>query len=59
MRRDASPFSDPQTVARYTDGPPRFVPGYTAMQSMTAVLLLSAPRKMPTCSFSAPAAAWS
>ena len=40
MRRDAmAPFSDPQAVARYGDGPPRFVPGYTAMQRMTTLLL--------------------
>jgi tRNA (cmo5U34)-methyltransferase len=32
-------FSDPQAVARYTDGPPRFVPGYNAMLSMAAILL--------------------
>ena len=34
-----APFSDAQAVARYADGPPRFVPGYSAMQSMTALLL--------------------
>jgi tRNA (cmo5U34)-methyltransferase len=39
MGREATSFSDPQAVARYTDGPPRFVPGYNAMQSMTTVLL--------------------
>ena len=32
-------FSDPQAVARYADGPPRFVPGYSAMQRMTTLLL--------------------
>lgn len=32
-------FSDPQAVARYADGPPRFVPGYHAMQRMTTLLL--------------------
>lgn len=32
-------FSDPQFVARYTEGPRRFVPGYDAMQSMAAILL--------------------
>lgn len=32
-------FSDPQIVARYADGPPRFVPGYHAMQRMTTLLL--------------------
>jgi len=34
-----APFSDPHAVARYADGPPRFVPGYSAMQSMTTLLL--------------------
>ena len=34
-----APFSNPQAVARYTDGPPRFVPGYSAMQRMTTLLL--------------------
>ncbi|MBC8167647.1 MAG: class I SAM-dependent methyltransferase [Bryobacteraceae bacterium] len=33
------PFSDPQVVARYADGPPRFVPGYSGMQRMTTLLL--------------------
>ena len=33
------PFSDPQAVARYAEGPPRFVPGYGAMQRMTTLLL--------------------
>ncbi|MHB0771318.1 class I SAM-dependent methyltransferase [Bradyrhizobium sp. 5.13L] len=32
-------FSDPQAVANYTNGPPRFVPGYNAMLSMAAILL--------------------
>ncbi|QOZ13590.1 class I SAM-dependent methyltransferase [Bradyrhizobium sp. CCBAU 51765] len=32
-------FSDPQFVARYTEGPRRFVPGYESMQAMTAILL--------------------
>lgn len=32
-------FSNPQRVARYTEGPPRFVPGYEAMQSMASILL--------------------
>jgi tRNA (cmo5U34)-methyltransferase len=32
-------FSDPQVVAQYADGPPRFVPGYHAMQRMTTLLL--------------------
>lgn len=32
-------FTDPDFVARYADGPPRAVPGYYAMQSMTTLLL--------------------
>lgn len=32
-------FSDPQLVANYTQGPPRFVPGYNSMLSMAAILL--------------------
>jgi tRNA (cmo5U34)-methyltransferase len=32
-------FSDPQTVARYTEGPVRQVPGFLALQQMTGVLL--------------------
>lgn len=32
-------FSDPEMVAKYTEGPPRFVPGYNAMLSMAAILL--------------------
>lgn len=34
-----NPFSDPQLVARYAEGAPRNVPGYHAMQRMTALLL--------------------
>ena len=33
------PFSDPQAVARYAEGPPRLVPGYGGMQRMTQLLL--------------------
>lgn len=33
------PFSDPQAVARYTEGPPRIVPGYDGMQRMAMLLL--------------------
>lgn len=33
------PFGDPQAVARYTEGPPRIVPGYEGMQRMTTILL--------------------
>lgn len=32
-------FCDPQAIAKYTEGPPRFVPGYNAMLSMAAILL--------------------
>lgn len=34
-----SPFSDAQAVARYTEGPPRIVPGFADMQRMTTLLL--------------------
>jgi tRNA (cmo5U34)-methyltransferase len=34
-----APFSDPQAVARYTEGPPRFVPGFADLHRMTAILL--------------------
>jgi tRNA (cmo5U34)-methyltransferase len=36
---NASGFTDPQAVARYTEGPPKFVPGYYSMQSMATLLL--------------------
>lgn len=32
-------FDDPQAVARYTDNPPRLVPGFTDLQKMTRLLL--------------------
>jgi tRNA (cmo5U34)-methyltransferase len=32
-------FSDPEAVARYTEGPPRFMPGFADLHRMTAVLL--------------------
>jgi len=32
-------FSNPAAVARYTEGPPRFVPGYADMQRMSGILL--------------------
>lgn len=32
-------FSDPQAVARYTEGPPRLVPGFADLQRMVALLL--------------------
>lgn len=34
-----SPFSDPDAVARYAEGPPRIVPGYAALLRMTTLLL--------------------
>lgn len=39
MTGQVSPFSDPHAVARYADGPPRFVPGYSALQRMATLLL--------------------
>ena len=38
-------FSNPQMVANYTEGPPRFVPGYTSMLSMAAILLAERARE--------------
>src|SRR5690349_18832679 len=32
-------FSDPQAVARYAEGPPRLVPGFTDLQRMVMLLL--------------------
>jgi tRNA (cmo5U34)-methyltransferase len=37
-----SPFSDPQAVARYADGPVRLVPGFHALQQMATLLLAEA-----------------
>ncbi len=34
-----NPFSDPEAIANYIDGPPRMVPGYTSMQRMAGLLL--------------------
>ena len=45
MLRDAATppfvaaFSDPEAVARYADGPPRFVPGFADLHRMTRILL--------------------
>jgi tRNA (cmo5U34)-methyltransferase len=45
MSREPAPvdflaaFEDPEMVARYTDGPTRFVPGYGDLHRMTGVLL--------------------
>ncbi|HZZ35942.1 MAG TPA: class I SAM-dependent methyltransferase [Caulobacteraceae bacterium] len=33
------PFSDPEQVARYAEGPPRFVPGFADLHRMTEILL--------------------
>lgn len=39
------PFSDPAAVARYAEGPPRFVPGFSDLHRMTGILLAErAPR---------------
>ena len=32
-------FEDPAAVQRYSEGPPRFMPGYADMQRMAAILL--------------------
>lgn len=38
-------FSDPAAVARYAEGPPRFMPGFDAVHRMTTILLAEhAPR---------------
>jgi tRNA (cmo5U34)-methyltransferase len=34
-----APFSDPEAVARYAEGPPRFVPGFADLHRMAALLL--------------------
>lgn len=39
MSEPSDPFADPQAVARYTEGPPRLVPGYQGMQRMATLLL--------------------
>lgn len=39
MSEPKLPFSDPQAVARYIEGPPRIVPGYDGMQRMATLLL--------------------
>lgn len=39
MNQIVGAFSDPAHVARYTEGPPKMVPGYAGMQRMTMVLL--------------------
>jgi tRNA (cmo5U34)-methyltransferase len=39
MTEDMLPFSTPQAVARYAEGPPRNVPGYHGMLTMTTLLM--------------------
>ena len=39
MSASLAPFSDPAHVARYAEGPPRFVPGYADLHRMTSILL--------------------
>jgi tRNA (cmo5U34)-methyltransferase len=39
MSESTNPFSDPDAVARYAEGPPRIVPGYDGMQRMATLLL--------------------
>ena len=34
-----APFSNPEAVARYADGPPRFLPGFADLHRMSAILL--------------------
>ncbi len=34
-----APFSNPDAVARYAEGPPRFVPGFADLHRMSAILL--------------------
>lgn len=39
MSEPLNPFTDPQFVARYAEGPPRLVPGFADLQRMTTLLL--------------------
>jgi tRNA (cmo5U34)-methyltransferase len=39
VERPLSPFTDPQAVARYREGPPRQVPGFADLHRMTELLL--------------------
>jgi len=39
VRALLAPFSDPAAVARYAEGPPRFVPGFNDLHRMAAILL--------------------
>jgi tRNA (cmo5U34)-methyltransferase len=45
MIKPADVFADPQSVAKYAEGPPRLVPGFADLQRMAMLLLAeSAPR---------------
>ena len=39
MSEHQQPFSDPEAVAHYAEGPPRLVPGFADLQRMTTLLL--------------------
>lgn len=39
MSNPPDPFSDPDAVAKYAEGPPRLVPGFADLQRMTTLLL--------------------
>ena len=39
LKQVLASFSDPQHVARYVDGPPRVVPGFTDLHRMTRILI--------------------
>ena len=39
MNQLLAPFSDPAAAARYSEGPPRFMPGFSDLHRMTAILL--------------------
>ena len=39
IRNATDSFKDPEAIAHYAEGPPRFVPGLEALHRMTAVLL--------------------
>jgi tRNA (cmo5U34)-methyltransferase len=39
MSKRMDPFSNPHAVARYAEGPPRLVPGFADLHSMTTILL--------------------
>jgi tRNA (cmo5U34)-methyltransferase len=39
MSQLIAPFSDPDAVARYAEGPPRFVPGFADLHRMATILM--------------------